>query len=108
VSPPTLYLLPAIRIVPPTLSKPRLCPDASRLEQHFATASLAFRQCELLGSVVIADRLADVRLWPIADTGTCTARVCFWSKSGHAVLHCTYPLMTQSGHSTVVQKRGFS
>ena len=31
----------------------------------------------------------------------CAANVRFWSKSGHAVLRCTCPLMTQSGHQAV-------
>jgi cyclohexyl-isocyanide hydratase len=56
---------------------PDRAPDAvkatlfSRYEQArtAATVSLAYRQCELLASVVIADRLADVRLWPKADMG---------------------------------------
>ena len=28
----------------------------------------------------------------------CAAHVRFWSKSGHAVLHCKCPLMTHGGH----------
>ena len=28
----------------------------------------------------------------------CTAHVRFWGQSGHAVLHCTCPLMTQIEH----------
>ena len=31
---------------------------------------------------------------------SCAAHVRFWGKSGHAVLHCTCPLLTQSGHAT--------
>jgi hypothetical protein len=51
----------------------------------------------------------NVRFWPKADIGYCTAHVRFrgagirfrgryWGQSGHALLHCICPLMTQSGH----------
>ena len=33
-----------------------------------------------------------------ADMPFCTAHVRYWGQSGHAVLHCKCPLMTQSGH----------
>ena len=42
--------------------------------------------------------LADVRYWHKADMPSCTAHVRYWGQSGHALLHCTCPLMTQSGH----------
>ena len=41
---------------------------------------------------------ADVRFWHKADMPSCTAHFRFWGKSGHRVLRCICPLMTQSGH----------
>ena len=37
-----------------------------------------------------------VRYWHKADIPSCAAHVCFWGQSGHRLLHCTCPLMTQS------------
>ena len=39
-----------------------------------------------------------VSFWYLADTRQCTANVRFRGQSGHALLHCTCPLLTQSGH----------
>ena len=52
--------------------------------------------CDLSNSA--NERAYDVRYWHKADITKCTAHVCFWGKSGHAVLHCKCPLLTQSGH----------
>ena len=40
----------------------------------------------------------NVRFWHKADMLSCTAHVRYWGQSGHAILHCKCPLMTQSGH----------
>ena len=58
--------------------------------------------CEEAASVgtpfVMPHYFLDVRYWHLADITLCTAHVCFWGESGHALLHCKYTLMTQSGH----------
>src|SRR5262249_26130978 len=34
--------------------------------------------------------------------GACTAHIRFWGESGHAILHCTCLLLTQSGHAASI------
>ena len=50
----------------------------------------------------------DVRYWHLADIPSCTAHVRYWGQSGHSVLHCKCPLMTQSGHSYHANERPLS
>jgi hypothetical protein len=40
----------------------------------------------------------NVRFWHKADIPLCTAHVRYWGQSGHAVLQCKCPLLTQIGH----------
>jgi hypothetical protein len=42
---------------------------------------------------------SDVRFWPLTDIRFCAAHVRSREQSGHALLHCICPLMTQSGHT---------
>jgi hypothetical protein len=51
--------------------------------------------------------VADFRYWPSADIPSCAAHVRFrgryWGQSGHALLRCVSPLVTQSGHAGLVK-----
>ena len=42
--------------------------------------------------------IVDVRYWHLADIPSCAAHVRFRGQSGHRLVRCTCPLLTQSGH----------
>ena len=49
-------------------------------------------------STAVENPHGDVRYWHLADIPSCTAHVRFRGQSGHDLLQCKCPLMTQSGH----------
>ena len=44
--------------------------------------------------------MRNVRYWHKADIPLCIAHVRYWG-SGHGLVHCTCPLLTQSGHGPI-------